>query len=429
MAGASAGVSTSGIASTLGTWWAPRRISLLLLVMCLMATVAALKLGDEFWRLLLDTSPTGAIDLKYYHEWTHRWFAGESVHSGLEPAEYLPASYALLWPLVGWLELTPARWLWGATTLGALAWLAKLIVKESGAHGLLERVFVVLMLLSMNAAGSAIGNGQLIVHLLPVLVAGSLMLRHETGGWLRDLLAAALFLATLVKPTVSAPFFWLLALRAGTFRPALLVVGGYAALTVFATWFQEVELWSLVTASLTAGSAEAASGGHADLHIWLSAVGLEQWIVPVSVLALLTLGLWTYHYRYVDLWLLMGVAAVTARLWTYHRTYDDLLILLPMVTLFRIAKRHGSGQPTGVAAGALLGVTLLAMIAPHRLLTYPPPWNAVFTLGHPIVWAGVLGFLLYRAQHEKHRAGASVLPGLAHGGLVDSARAPSRRNV
>ena len=64
-----------------------------------------------------------------------------------------------------------ARLLWAATGLVALAWLAWRMVWVSGAQTALERAFVALMLLSMNATGVAIGNGQVIVHILALLVA------------------------------------------------------------------------------------------------------------------------------------------------------------------------------------------------------------------------------------------------------------------
>jgi len=96
----------------------------------------------------------------------------------------------------------------------------------------------------------------------------------------------------------------------------------------------------------------------------------------------------------------MGVTAYVARFWTYHRWYDDALILLPMVTLFRIAKRGPSGHVDDVIAGTLLGVTLLLMLAPGGLFLLPAPWNTVYVWGQVIVWIVTLVFLLGLAQAE-----------------------------
>jgi hypothetical protein len=198
----------------------------------------------------------------------------------------------MLWPLLGWLELTPARWLWAATTVAALAWLVYVIARESGMETLLERMFVALLPLSMYATGAAIGNGQLIVHLLPALLAGLLLLSKRPCRWPGELLAAALGLGALVKPSVSVPFFWIVLFVPGRLRPVLLVTAGYVALTLFAASFQALGVLSLIQGWLVNASAVAVRGGHANLHIWLAAVGLKAWLLPASLLVLVALGCW-----------------------------------------------------------------------------------------------------------------------------------------
>ena len=391
----------------LRNWWTNHRTTLLRLAIALMAIVALVWLGYQFWRLLWGSapiwpsSPSGAVDLKMRHAEVHRWFAGRPIYNEPKGAMDPPATYAILWPLLGWLELTPARWLWSATTLAALGWLVYLIVQESGADTPLERVFVALMPISMYATGATIGNGQLIVHLLPILLAGLLLLQHGRGGWREDLLAVAMLLVALVKPSVAAPFFWIVLFVPGRLRPALLVTLGYGALTLFAASFQKSDLWLLLRDWLARASRMSAGAGEANLHIWLASLGLEEWLLPASLLALAALGFWIYHHRRRDLWLLLGVTALVAHFWTYHRWYDELLILLPMVALFRIAKRGSSADGGDVVAGVLLAITMLTTLAPGGLYLLPPPWTRLYLAGQVFVWIVVLIFLLDRARHEK----------------------------
>ena len=61
------------------------------------------------------------------------------------------------------------------------------------------------------------------MHILPVLVAELLRLKSEDQCWSIDLLAAALVLIALVKPTVSAPFFWIVLFVPGKLRSAMIV--------------------------------------------------------------------------------------------------------------------------------------------------------------------------------------------------------------
>ncbi len=371
-----------------------------------MSLAAIVWLSYEFWRLLWGTapiwptSPTGAVDLKLLHRLVHGWFAGRPVYQELASGVYPPATYVLLWPLLGWLDLDPARWLWGLTTIIALAALIALLVRESGAEGPLERTFVGLIPCSIYATGAAIGNGQLIVHILPLLLVGLLLLARGPRGWQRDLVASALLVATLVKPQVAAPFLWLALFLPRSWRPILLVGAGYAVVTLFAVSFQDTPLVELFRDWRARSAVAAVAGGYgnvANLHVWLGDLGLERWMLPASLLAWLALGLWTYRHRHADLWILLGVAAYVTRFYTYHRWYDDVVLLLPMVALFRIMKRE-SRDGGGTLAGFLLGAAILLMLAPGGLFVLPPRLSTVYVVGQTVLWCLTLIFLVGRAR-------------------------------
>jgi Glycosyltransferase family 87 len=406
------------IAPSLRVWWAGHGVMLMRAAIVIMAIASLVWLGYQFWRLLWGsapiwhTSPTGAVDLKILHRLVHEWFAGRPVYRELPNAVHPPATYVLLWPMLGWLDVAPARWLWAVTTGVALTALVYVVVRESRADSSLERAFVALIPCSIYATGAAIGNGQLIVHLLPMMLVGLLMLHRRRRERQPHLLASALILATLVKPTISVPFLWLVLFVPRFPGPVLLVALGYCVLTLFAISFQDSTLTALLHDWHTRSSSVAVAAGQgnvANLHVWLGSLGLKEWILPTSLALLLALGLWSYRHRHVDIWILMGVTAYVARLWTYHRWYDDALILLPMVTLFRIAKRGPSDNAGDVVAGVLLGVTLLLMLAPGGLFLLPPPWNTVYVFGQAIVWIVTLVFLLGQADQprtcERGRAG------------------------
>ena len=375
----------------------------------IMAMASVVWLGYQFWRLLWGsapiwhTSPTGAVDLKLLHQLVHEWFAGRPVYRELSTAVHPPATYVLLWPRLGWLEVGPARWLWAVTTVVALTALVYVVVRESRADSPLERAFMALIPCSIYATGATIGNGQLIVHLLPMLLVGLLLLHRRRRERQAHVLASALILATLVKPTISVPFLWLVLFVPSFPGPISLVALGYCLLTLFAVSFQDSTLTVLLHDWNARSSSVAVAGGQgnvANLHVWLGSLGLKEWILPTSLALLLALGLWSYRHRHVDIWILMGVTAYVARFWTYHRWYDDALILLPIVTLFRIAKRGPSDHAEDVIAGVLLGATLLLMLAPGGLFLLPPPWNTVYLVGQVMVWIVTLVFLLGQAQAE-----------------------------
>jgi hypothetical protein len=252
----------------------------------------------------------------------------------------------------------------------------------------------------MYPAGATIGNGQLIIHILPALLAGIFLLQQNNITWQRDVLASILFLASLAKPTISAPFFWLILMLPGRLRPALLIISGYAGLTFFAASFQEEGVLRLVEKWLALGSKLANKGvGYGNVHGGLAALGLASLVVAVTLLLILLAGLWIARHRHVDLWVLLGVTAIVTRLCAYHRWYDDLLILLPMIALFRLTKRAELFTGSAVLAGALLGINLLTMLAPGGKYLFPPPWSRMYTAIQLLVWMMTLLFLLICAQY------------------------------
>jgi glycosyl transferase family 87 len=400
----------------LRTWWRTHSEPILRFAVITMAVAAVVWLSYQFWRLLWQetpiwpTSPTGAVDLKQRHEEVHRWFAGMPVYGELWTATYPPVSYLILWPLLGWLTVPSARYLWAATTVAALLWTICLILRESGAERPLERMLVALMPLSIYATGATIGNGQLMVHALPILIVALLQLHRAEGGWRTDLFAAGLFLLALVKPSVTIPFVWMLLFVPRRLRPALLVASGYGALTVVAASFQELGLVRVgrawVTHGIEVSAAVSLSWNRINLNTLAALLG-PSWTLPASLFVLAGLGWWTLCNRRADPWLLLGVTAVTARFWTYHAWYDDILVLLPLVALFRIAKRSESEGGRDVIAGLLFAITISAMLAPGGLYLLPPPWKIAYVIGQVMLWLTILLFLLGQVRRKRNMIATS----------------------
>lgn len=350
-----------------------------------------------------------AVDLKTLHVWVHGWFAGRAQGRSTLP----PASHAILWPLVGWLPLAPVLWLWGATSLAALVWLSVILVRESGAETRTERLFVGLVPFCMTATRVALQNGQLILHLLPPLLAGLLLLARGQPGWRRDVLATGLLLVGFAKPSVSAPFILLVMVGAGPLlgrvRALMLLGVSYGALTFLAASFQPSGAVSLLrgwaSGAVTQAAAEFANptGYYGNLHSWLGVLGRDDWNLPASLLALGALAWWVFRHRHADIWILLGVTGICARVWTYHRLYDDVLIVLPLVALFRLAKRMVPGGGFGVSAGVLAAVTWAAVLAPARLFVLPAPREEFVMVAETITWLAVLVFLISIALADPRR--------------------------
>jgi hypothetical protein len=363
----------------------------------------------ELDRLLVEDGPQGARDLAMRHWEVGRWFAGEASDGPLAPKIYPPASYLILWPFLGWLDLTAARWLWAATLLAALAWLTAIVVRESRAESGLARAFLIVWVPSMYATSVTVGNGQLGVHVLPALLSSILIARRGRGGWSSDLAAASLFTLCLVKPSLAAPFFWVLMSGRRGARRGALVVAAYAGLTALAVSFRPEGLLGLVRSwvSISRETAVGARYGYMNLHGWMSAAGMGEWIPYGSALVLALLGAWVLRHRGGPVWLSLGLAAIVARTWTYHALYDDLLLVVPIVALLRLGRETPAGEGWAAAAGLVVFAGWCSMLVPARLLTAPPPWDLAFRAGQTVVWAAVLAVLLARASRPLSELGGA----------------------
>lgn len=373
--------------------WQRHELAFMLVSIAVLALYAAFKLADEFPRLIWDQGTGGAYDLSNFHRFVGDWFAGKPVTTDPVVLLYPPASMALLYPVLGWLSFNAARWLWAGLTLAALIWLIYLLAKYGGAQTRAERFLVALLLLGMNATTKTVGVGELILPVLPFLIVGLFSLRQPIS-WRRDIIAAACLTVTLVKPNIPVPFLWLVLFSPGGWRVIGLMALGYGALTFLAASYQSTPLLILMRDWLARSSSHAGNAGYGNVSIWIANLGLGDWALAGSFLVLIAIGIWTYQHRHSDLWQLLGVLGIVARMWTYHDLTDDMLILLPMIALFRIAKRGESTHGDDVVAALLLTVTMLMMLLPGQIYYLPPPWNLTYTIGHPLIWSLVLVFLM-----------------------------------
>lgn len=336
-----------------------------------MAAMAAMMLTYQVrWLLLRSDTP---IDLGYYINWNRHFFERPDFYARPERPEYPPASLLLLWPLTAWpVPVTRAVWL-GLDGVG-LAVLCLFAVRATEARGLAV-LFVALIPLSMTPTGTAIGNGQLTLLVLPAVFAAWALARTRPPTLGRDLSIAALLLWSLVKPSLAIPFMSLVLLAArGGLRPLMIAGLAYAACTTVAARFQSPDVVGLVEASVRNGTAIAATARDGNVQFALRLAGLERWMLGATAVLWVAHGAWTWRHKARDPWLLLAVTALVARIWTYHRIYDSVLVVCADIALFRIATRPFNRDALGVAASALLVINVLAFLSPGPRSTLPAPY-------------------------------------------------------
>jgi hypothetical protein len=386
------------VADGLRGWWSRHGSLFLSALLVLMAVAALCRFGFEMWRLLGAPGRSGAIDLQSRYAEVRRWFTDCPVYTHRRYAGYPPASYVLLWPLLGWLRWAAVRWLWAVLNLGVLALAVRFLLQHSGATRWRERLFVVFMLLAPYPVPVTLGNGQLGILALTAMVAGIFLLAPgRAASWRRDLGAAGLLLLALVKPSLTAPFFWVVLFRPGGLRPVLYTAAGYVGLTLMAEVFRTQPLVAELATLADLNTVVVGSQGHAHLPLWLGGLGLLSWSTWASLLVLLALGVWVARNRHASLWPILGVTAIAGRLATYHGVYDDSLILLALVALFRAAKQVRVFGGRDVLAASLLALALAPLLAPVTMAQMGLPWNLVHHALQPLVWVAMMIFLASEA--------------------------------
>jgi hypothetical protein len=254
-------------------------------------------------------------------------------------------------------------------------------------------------------ASAGIRVGQIATHVMPPLVVGILFMQRslQPPNWMRDVLAATLVIFALVKPTVSAPFFWLVCFMPGRWRPVLLVSVGYLALALLAVQYQEGDLLTLHGDWLSHAGTQLTTRGNASVHTWLEAAGLSDWMLPASLLLFGITGIWTAIYRQACPWVLLSVAALVSRFWVDHQLFDDLLLWIPLIALWRLARLEPT-QWIRVVSALLFGLNWFALMAPARF--YMNPLDTVAVPIQTAIWIGTL--LFFGMLAHRHRTQEAV---------------------
>lgn len=378
--------------------------------MALASAAAMVRVTHGLLRLTSPSDRRGGIDLRLRAWEVQNWFDGLPVYGRLESADYPPASYPMIWPFTGWMDVLTARWIWAALTVLLLCVFAGLLWRAAKSRPVEQRLWLALLPLCGYATHGLLVTGQVVAFALVPLLLGILILARSRSVGL-DLLGAALVLVALIKPTLTVPLVWIAFIVPGRIRPAALIVGGYAALTLLAAAFQPVGIVELFRGWLAQGDWVNLGATYGNAQKLLGIAGLSDWFVPFALIAVLAIGIWVYRYRDSDIWLLIGATALAARLLTYHRSFDDLLIVLPLVALARIAWDSVDSR-TRVLAGSLAAALWLGMMTPRVALADVSAALWAINACLPVLWLLTLGFLVREAHRHRIivRADWSAVP-------------------
>lgn len=370
-------------------------------------------------RLLLYQDLGSAIDLRIRFGEALRWWQGDPIYATDAHAVYPPFSYLFFRLMIGSDDFTVARFLWAMEFLAALLVATWLAVRHSGARSWPERLCVALLPLALEATWRGVVNGQFTVVPVVAAVGACVLATRRQPTWPTDLLAACLFALAVAKPTIGAPFYWVLLFVPGRFRPGLLALPILGALTLVAAIPQDAGVAELVARwlarAIDGASQGAIHGGNANAQTLLGTQGFAL-AGPLVALGLLGgFGAWASGRAGALLWPMLGVAGIAARLSVYHRSYDDVLLFPAFVALAR-GCLGADGEPLWmrrVSGGVLAILAALMVTDPLWFLDGALiPTEVVL----PAVWLVTLLWLVVQTERDwrtrvRPREGRGTAPG------------------
>jgi len=354
--------------------------------------LAASRLGHKIPVLLHGNAALDGVDLRSRLEETQAWFHGERIYRTrvwMLP-DYPPASYLMLWPLIGWCGFEDARVIWTFVlllSLSATSVLAWIITRDCP---LPARWLAAAMPWAAFPTAYAFHYGQLGPPCLALALAAAVSMRFAKQP--RPWLVAGCLALSLVKPSYSLG--WLAGL------PSLR--GGLASL------IRTVALYgSLTIAAVAAGSgplSERLFGWIRNGMTWtdtgsgsVASLGLGAWTLPASaaLLGVFAAGCWFWRPSYWTVW---GIGAVVGRWFTHHNPVDDSLLLLPALLALRELATPATSRRRFIAnTGAFLLATV-ALSLPTRLHAMGGLATRVFLLVPALAFAACLFALLLGAD-------------------------------
>lgn len=396
--------------SRLNAWWERFGGAVIWVGVAYSVVAAVGRLRYAIPYLVTDVEEWAAVDFKYRYEEVARWFDGLPVYGALERLTYPPATYALLWPAMGWLPAGSARVVWLVTTLAAAAVMALVAYQMTEGRSRSVRMLAALLPFAAYPLQVTVFVGQLPMHVVALVAAGTLVLATRPASWATDAAAALLLAASAVKPTLAPPLVLATLIATPRWRPALLTAAFYGAMTLAGAAAQPDGLVTLARAWLESSADPALVGGIAEgvpsMHMLLSRLGAGRWAPVASLVVLLVFAGWAWRHRRVDVWVLVGVGAIVARLWSYHREYDDAVLLLAAVALLRLGL--DVDRDARWRAGFVFAMAWATLLTPTWLLFSPSVAVARGIQGmHTVLWIAVLGFLMVAAHHQHAETSAA----------------------
>ena len=301
---------------------------------------------------------------------------------GYPPWAYFTALFLV--PAINWPVTKLFFAILNAFSLGIMAWFTYRVTRP---YGRLPALGLLTSILAMGSNSYTLGAGQygLVVNAMIAGMARCLTAERPVG-------AGMLYGLSLVKPSISAPFFFVLVdQRRWSAITAAIVYIATASVAIWAITGTDpmTMLVQMLDRRRAGGLLGMGSHGPVDIAL-LAGISEPIALIVTAITGLVVSFLVMWAFRKSHLIILLGTASVLGYLWTVHRTYDDVMLAFLLIAIGHLALREST----------LSSGTVFALVAISLWL--PPSASVIPYIGYSqlIIWIFSLVYLLVRVRHE-----------------------------
>lgn len=228
------------------------------------------------------------------------------------------------------LSVQHTRWYYALLDTISLVVLGVFSYQIGQPYGKLKAWFSVVTCFSISGLSNPLGIGQYGIIINALLIGMFWLIQKH-----RDILAGLLFGLALVKPNISALFFFILIIRQR--YVAVIACFFYISFASLAIWMLTKVSPFYMLAKMITASKYFGGSGYSGVNVLIN-FGLETTIATVLLALVMTVTLVAILYvcRHYSLLTLFATAAVLGRIWTYHRAYDNVMLIFLLLALLKM---------------------------------------------------------------------------------------------
>ncbi|MGO9579191.1 MAG: glycosyltransferase family 87 protein [Desulfobaccales bacterium] len=329
------------------------------------------------------------INPNYILEWKRGYYKAKDITSypklPLSPGGggYPPWAYftgLFLVPGLPWPATKIFFAILNAFSIGILAWFTYRVTKR---YGRLPAIGLASAVLAMGSNSFALGNAQYGIIINAMISGMALCLSANL-----PILAGLLYGVSLVKPSISAPFFFILIAKrqwAAVAAAIAYIITSSIAISVITGTDPFTMFLQFLDVRRAGGVLGGSSSGPVNIAVYLGSSEMSA-LKIIAFIFLVTSFIVIWKFGESSLIVLLAIASVFGYLWTSHRSYDDVMMAFLLIALGDLALKESH-----LLSYVIFGIVTFTLWLPPSIASIPFVGYAKI-----IIWVLSMCYLLFK---------------------------------